>query len=66
MQGATYVFTRLGNSWSQSQELIPSDGAAGDDLSWSVSCSADGSVIVIGAPGKTIGLNTDQGAVYVY
>jgi len=36
-QGAAYVFTRSGTTWSQQQKLTGSDGAAGDQFGDSVS-----------------------------
>ncbi|HLI27309.1 MAG TPA: FG-GAP repeat protein, partial [Chloroflexota bacterium] len=60
-QGAAYVFTRSGASWSQLQKLIPA-GAVGDQFGASVALSGDGSTALIGAPGT----NSLQGAMYVY
>jgi MYXO-CTERM domain-containing protein len=40
------------------------DGAANDRLGWSVSISGDS--VVCGAPAKTVGGNTGQGAAYVF
>jgi hypothetical protein len=50
--------------WTQQQELTASDGAAYDALGSSVSVC--GNTAVIGAPGKTIGSNSHQGAAYVF
>ena len=52
-QGAAYIFTESGGSWSQSAELTASDGAAGDKLGVSVVLS--GSVALVGAPLHTGG-----------
>jgi uncharacterized RmlC-like cupin family protein len=65
-QGAAYVFTRSGTSWSQAQKLLASDGAANDNFGASVSISADGSVIAAGASWKKVGANGYQGAVYLF
>ena len=35
--GAAYVFTRTGTTWTQQQELLASDGTAGDDFGVPVS-----------------------------
>ena len=59
-QGAAYVFVFSGTAWTQQQELIASDGAAGDLFGNSV--SASGNTTVIGAPDK----NGSQGAAYVF
>ena len=63
-QGAAYVFTLNGSTWVQQQKLTASDGAANDGLGYSVALS--GTTALVGAPGKTIGLNAAQGATYVF
>jgi hypothetical protein len=62
-QGAAYEFVQSGATWAQEQEIVGSDGAPGDTFGRSVALS--GSTGLIGAPGKTIGANTDQGEAYV-
>ena len=68
-QGAVYVFSvPAGGGWknaTQTAELTASDGAAGDQLGYSVAFS--GSTIVAGAPGAraVTGLG-GEGAVYVF
>ncbi len=47
-----------------STELTESDGAAGDDFGYAVAVS--GTTAFVGDPGKTIGANSSQGAVYVF
>ena len=47
-QGAVYVFTEPSGGWStatQTAELAASDGAADDNLGWSVAVSGDAGVI---------------------
>jgi hypothetical protein len=63
-QGAAYVFVESGGTWSQEAELIASDGGARDYFGGSVALS--GSTAVVGAPGKTVGSNSEQGAAYVF
>jgi len=65
-RGAAYVFTCTGSpcTWTQQQELIASDGGNGDVFGTRVGVS--GKTVVIGAPGKTIGPNSLQGASYVF
>ena len=65
-QGAAYVFTCSGTpcTWTQQQELTASDDASGDVFGTRVAVS--GATAVIGAPGKTIGNNSLQGAAYVF
>ncbi|MHB8735809.1 MAG: FG-GAP repeat protein [Terriglobales bacterium] len=65
-QGAAYVFTRGGMTWSQQQELTAGDGVAYDSFGRSVALSGDGTTALVGAYGKTIGANTNQGAAYVF
>ena len=45
--GSAYVFTRSGSTWTQAQELIPSDATSGDAIGRSV--AIDRNSIVIGA-----------------
>jgi FG-GAP repeat len=63
-QGAAYVFTFNGGTWVQQQELTASDGSAFDQFGWSVALS--GTTALVGAESKTIGLNSAQGAAYVF
>nr|WP_303652839.1 FG-GAP repeat protein [Paludisphaera mucosa] len=64
-QGATYIFTRNGTTWTQVQKFTPADGAAGDQFGYSTSISANGSIIAVGSPLADVGGVADQGAVYV-
>ncbi|MGO9951069.1 MAG: hypothetical protein ACLPN1_02525 [Dissulfurispiraceae bacterium] len=65
-QGAAYVFTSSGTTWSQQQEMTASDGAETDLFGQSVALSGDGNTALIGAYFKTIGNNENQGAAYVF
>ena len=65
-QGAAYVFTRSGGTWSQQQELTASDGAAWDEFGVSVALSGNGNTALVGAFDKTVGSNSVQGAAYVF
>lgn len=47
-QGSAYVFVRSGGVWSQQQKLIASDGAASDELGFSLAISGD--TLAAGAP----------------
>ncbi len=62
--GAAYVFVQTGTTWSQQQELTPSDGAASDYFGACVSVSAG--IAVVCAPAHTVGSNAAQGAAYVF
>jgi hypothetical protein len=63
--GAAYAFTREGSVWSSATEIIPDDSADHDGFGKSVSVSADGLTMLVGATlDDSDGLN--QGAGYVY
>ena len=59
-QGAAYLFSRTGTSWTQIQKLVASDGAAANFFGYSVAIGPD--LAVIGAHGH----NNYEGIVYVY
>jgi hypothetical protein len=64
-QGAVYVFTQSGTSWSQQAELTASDGANNNYFGFSIALS--GSTLVVGATGyPAVGSNVAQGAAYVF
>jgi FG-GAP repeat/Bacterial Ig-like domain (group 3) len=66
-QGVVYVFVEHGDGWAnatQTAALTASDGAARDNLGFSVAISGD--TIVAGAPGHQVGANSDQGSAYVF
>ncbi len=65
-QGAAYVYTLAGGTWSQTAELTASNGAASDRFGTSVALSSTGATALVGASNKTVGVNTAQGAAYVY
>jgi len=75
--GAVYVFTRSGNNWTQQTYVKASNTEANDGFGTSVSLSADGNTLAIGASGESsiaTGIGGDQadnsaggsGAVYLY
>lgn len=63
-QGAAYVFTGTGGTWSQAQKLAASDAAP--DAHFGISVALDGNGALIGAEGATVGDNTHQGAAYAF
>ena len=68
-QGAVYVYTRSGTTWSEQAKLLASDRSSGDRLGHSVSLSGD--TIVAGAPEERLpnasgSLINDVGAAYVF
>ena len=67
--GASYVFTRSGDTWTQQTKLIPDDGQSSDEFGKSVAIS--GETLVVGSPRHRVnraGLPslTGAGAAYVY
>jgi uncharacterized protein (TIGR03437 family) len=59
-QGAAYVFTTTGSTWTQQAKLTASDGAAGDQFGVSVAVS--GASALVGASANA----SNQGAAYVF
>lgn len=61
--GNVYIYTKNGNSWGNEISLpLPSDYANGDQFGASVSLSANGNMVIVGAPAK----NNSRGVVYLY
>ena len=60
-QGAVYVFTRSGSTWSQQAKLIALDGATEDQFGSAIAISPDGGTALIGAPG-----HQNLGAAYIF
>jgi hypothetical protein len=65
-QGAAYVFTRGSGSWTQQSVLRASDSTGKDYLGYAVALDAHGTTALVGALGKTVNGNADQGAAYVF
>ncbi len=75
--GAVYLFNRSNHSWSQQAYVKASNTEAGDSFGFSVSLSADGNTLAVGAmweDSNAMGINGDQlnnyafysGAVYLF
>jgi uncharacterized repeat protein (TIGR01451 family) len=65
--GAAYVFTDSGGSWTEQTELTPPDGTQDDQFGYAVAIS--GNTIAVGAPDQGLspsGTTGFYGAVYVY
>ena len=58
--GASYIFKRDGNTWSEEQKLLASDGNANDEFGFAVSISGD--YVIVGARMK----DNKQGAAYIF
>jgi hypothetical protein len=63
-QGAAYVFGEAGGTWSQSQKLVASDGAA--NAHFGISVALQGTRALVGAEGATVGANSHQGEAYAF
>ena len=67
--GAAYIFDKAQNgTWSQTQKIYPSDGAANEHFGYGIDISGDGTVVAVGqssADGVNVG-QSGLGAVYVY
>lgn len=63
--GAAYLFTRAGSIWTQQASLKAGTPAAGDQFGTSLSLSADGHTLAVGAP-FTDSVSLDAGAVHVF
>ncbi|MEO8554688.1 MAG: hypothetical protein ABI678_32145, partial [Kofleriaceae bacterium] len=75
--GAVYLFTRMGETWAQQAYLKASNADASDQFGRSLSLSADGNTLAVGADGEASvvtgvgGIQTGNtaasaGAVYVF
>jgi len=60
--GRAYVYTRSGTSWTKQGEFA---GETADDR-FGTSVAVSGDVALVGAPMRNIGVDADQGAVYVF
>ena len=65
-QGAAYIFTRSGTSWTQQTKLTASDATNSSTFGDAVALSADGNTALIGAYQKTIGSNQSEGVAYIF
>jgi hypothetical protein len=65
-QGSASVFARSGGKWALEKTVTGEKGAAGDLFGYSVSLSADGGTLAVGATGSDAGGNADQGSASVF
>jgi hypothetical protein len=63
--GAAWVFTRSGSSWTQQAKLTDATNDAGAYFGDSVALSADGNTALIGGPGDSL-VATNDGAAWVF
>src|SRR5581483_5119115 len=68
--GSAYVYVEPANGWGTTSnfnaQLAAPDAVQGDSFGQAVGSSSSGGVVVVGAPGQTVGGNVEQGAAYVY
>ena len=53
-------------TWSQHGTITADDAAPNDNLGGDLVISSDGTTAIVGADGKTVGANSQAGAVYVF
>ena len=58
--GAAYIFKKNGNTWTEEQKLLASDGSANDEFGLAVSMSGD--YVIVGARGQ----ENRRGAAYIF
>jgi hypothetical protein len=63
-QGAAYVFTGSGASWTQRQKLVADDGTDYDNFG--MTTAVKGGVAFVGSPLAPVDGNNGAGAVYLY
>ncbi len=63
-QGSAWVFRWNGSAWVEQQKLVDDEGQAEDGFGTAVAVAGD--VIVVGAPGDTIGASLHQGSAHVF
>ena len=61
-QGAAWIYTRSGTTWSQQGAKLVGTGSTVGDQGWSVSISADGNTAIVGGYSD----NNDVGAAWIY
>ena len=64
MQGAAFIFTRSGTTWSQQAYLTADDGLAEDNFGRAVALSGD--TALIGAYYDDVAGNANQGSAYIF
>ncbi len=62
--GAAYVYTRVGDAWTEQAKLTAPDGLPGDRFGWSVAISGD--TIVVSSVWDDVDTKVDQGSAYVF
>jgi hypothetical protein len=63
-QGSAYIFFFNGTAWVQQAKLTAADGNDNDNFGHSVSISGD--YVVVGAENDDVGVDVNQGSVYIF
>jgi hypothetical protein len=63
-QGAAYIYSRSGTTWSWQQKVLAEDGEAEDYFGYAVSLAGD--TALVGAFGVDVNANDEQGRVYFF
>jgi hypothetical protein len=70
--GAVYVFTRSGSTWTQQAKLIAPDTVNTDSFGGSnfgerrMDINSDGTIVAVGAPGKDVSGYLGVGRIYIF
>ncbi len=64
--GAAYVFTRSGNTWTQQAKLLANDKVTEDNFGLSVALASNGNTALIGAPFEDDSGTDNNGAAYIF
>ena len=64
--GSAYIFTRSGSTWTQQQKIIAGDQSTDDYFGTSVSMSANGNIVAVGAPQAGLSAVAIPGKAYIF
>ena len=65
-EGAAYIYSRSGTTWSQQSKLTAADGAASDYFGYYASISGDGNTALVGSRLDDVLGNVDQGSATIF
>jgi len=65
-QGAVYLFQKSAGTWTQTQKIVSSDGAALDMFGNSLAINQSTGQLVVGAYNKQVGTVSQAGTVYTF
>jgi hypothetical protein len=64
--GAAYIFTRSGTTWTQEAKLVPSDAHGNQWFGTGGSINANGDIVIVGAERSDISGDNYAGAAYIF